>query len=344
MFWRASVLNAENCRGGAGRAHGGAGAARRSWVSSCASRRAARSAEPGGVHIPCARGGSGGADHERHRCGARVDDALGDVADVAGAAAPRGGVGRRAGGLDRCLLGGGERLVGGGARLDGLAQRRDGWVGASTMVLSPTSASPYFCTVACPAASASVSWARVGTASSPAPASASTAVPSPALSPAREVPPSSPVAAAFARSRQNTPNSGPQVPPTTSQPLHSAVSRPRWVVGASVSGRSATSFMAVRTLVPKSPSPARRSRSPSASAAPSRVSCTPRTKRRPVSSGRVWLLVISVSSPGQGRGADGGGPELRLLVLQRHQGDRDAVHVEAGHVGADEGAFDGDPR
>src|SRR5699024_7004082 len=92
--------------------------------------------------------------------------------------------------------------------------------------------------------------------------------------------------------------------------------------------------MAVRTLVPKSPSPARRSRSPRASAAPSSVSCTPRTKRRPVSSGRVSLLVISllvisVSSPGQGRGADGGVPELRLLVLQRHQGDRDAVHVEA---------------
>src|SRR5699024_8616280 len=81
-----------------------------------------------GVHVSLVDGGSGGPDHERHRGGARVDDALGDVADVAGAPAPRGGLGRRAGGLDRGLLRSGERLTGSGARLDGLAQRRDGRV------------------------------------------------------------------------------------------------------------------------------------------------------------------------------------------------------------------------
>src|SRR5699024_5343504 len=98
---RKTVAEGPDGHGGAGRAHGGAGAARRSWVSSCASRRAAQSAEPGGVDVPLVDGGAGGTDHERHRRGARVDDALGDVADVAGAAASCGGLGRRAGGLDR---------------------------------------------------------------------------------------------------------------------------------------------------------------------------------------------------------------------------------------------------
>src|SRR5699024_4529715 len=100
--------------------------------------------------------------------------------------------------------------------------------------------------------------------------------------------------------------------------------------------------MAVRTLVPKSPSPARRSRSPRASAALPRISRAPVVKRRPMSSGRAVVLVIVVSSPGKGGRADGGVPEPALLVVQGHQGDRDAVHVEAGDIGAHQGALDRD--
>ena len=68
------------------------------------------------------------------------------------------------------------------------------------MVLSPTFASPYFCTVACPAPRASANWARVGASSPPA---------------------------ALARSRKNIPNRGPLVPPTPSQAMYIAVTHSR---------------------------------------------------------------------------------------------------------------------
>src|SRR5690606_7753788 len=148
--------------------------------------------------------------------------------------------------------------------------------------------------------------------------------------------------AAFARSRKNMPNSGPLVPPTPSQARDSAVSQAREVPGRSVSTEASSSFMAVRTFAPKSPSPARRSRSPRASAALTSASRIPVTRARPKSSPRVSVLLIVVSSPGKGGGADGGVPEPTQLVVQRHQGQREAVHVEAGDVGAHQPAADGD--
>src|SRR5690625_5469349 len=68
------------------------------------------------------------------------------------------------------------------------------------MVLSPTSASPYFCTVACPAASASANWVSVGVVApwgSPSRAASLFWLSSSAPEPASP---------ALARSRKNMPN------------------------------------------------------------------------------------------------------------------------------------------
>src|SRR5690606_3894926 len=83
------------------------------------------SADPAGAHLsPISRGGAQRAEHEGHRAGARVHDALRTVAHVAGAAAAGGELCGAAGRVDRGPLRGGERLRGPGRTC--LLQRIDG--------------------------------------------------------------------------------------------------------------------------------------------------------------------------------------------------------------------------
>src|SRR6478752_3101346 len=110
---------------------------------------------------------------------------------------------------------------------------------------------------------------------------------------------------------------------------------------------SSTRAYAEVRLRPKSPSPERRSSSPSRAASTGKVASIPSVQYRPKCGPRVVVGVSSeaftAASPGQGGGPDGRVPQAEQLVVGRDQRDGHAVHVERGDVGADEGALDPEP-
>src|SRR5581483_4899177 len=143
-------------------------------------------------------------------------------------------------------------------------------------------------------------------------------------------------AAARANSRMYTPNRGPLVPPAAMKPPLSAAN-------TALASREPSSPAVARSsdgsrLVPKSPSPPRRSSSSSSA----------RCSRKPLTKAPVQARIASASRapstpatlPAEAGREHGRVPELEQLGGGAHERDRAAAHVERGHVGPDERARD----